>query len=362
MSAKILIVDDEPDLEPLMMRRFRRELRSGEFEFTFARDGVEALCKIDVDPHFDMVLCDINMPNMDGLTLLGHLAERVPSLKTVIVSAYGDMANIRTAMNRGAFDFVTKPIEFEDLKTTIGKTLNEIALLREAIKRREEAERAKFNLSRYFPPSLVETLAQTDEPFGAPREQIVTVLFADIIGFTSISAALSAHATFELIRTFHGCMAQEVFKADGTLDKYIGDGLMATFGTPAPTSTDATNAIRCAQGMVDAVERLNESRAERGEVPIKIAIGVHHGPALLGNIGDERRLEFATIGDTVNIANRLEELCRSLATPVVVSDSTVKTAQMEASNSAEFLENFTLHGAMPVRGLNEPIAVWTLAC
>lgn len=361
MSAKILVVDDEPDLEPLMMRRFRRELRSGDLEFTFARDGVQALSEIDVDSHFDMVLCDINMPNMDGLTLLGHLAEKAPFLKTVMVSAYGDMANIRTAMNRGAFDFVTKPIEFEDLKTTIGKTLGEIALMREAIKRREEAERAKFNLSRYFPPSLVEMLAQTDDPFGAPREQNVTVLFADIIGFTPMSAELPPDKLFGLIRAFHGYMAQEIFKAEGTLDKYIGDGLMATFGTPVPTSADASNAIRCAQGMVNAVERLNEKRAETEEVPIKIAVGVHHGPALLGNIGDERRLEFATIGDTVNIANRLEELCRSLVTPVVVSDATIQAAQMEASGDVVFFGNLTSRGMMAVRGLNEPITVWTLA-
>lgn len=359
MSVNILVVDDEPDLEPLMMRRFRREIRSGEFEFIFARDGVEALSEIDVNSHIDMVLCDINMPNMDGLTLLGHLAEKVPSLKTIMVSAYSDMANIRTAMNRGAFDFVTKPIEFDDLKTTIGKTLKEITMLRDVIKQREEAERVKFNLSRYFPPSMVETLAQMDEPFGAPREQNVTVLFADIIGFTSMSAEMPPDKLFGLIRAFHGCMAQEIFKAEGTLDKYIGDGLMATFGTPVSTGADAGNAIRCAQGMVDSIKRLNKSRTESGDVPIKIAVGLHHGPALLGNIGDERRLEFATIGDTVNIANRLEELCRALVAPVVVSDATIQAAQREAADDTAFLGILTSRGLMAVRGLNEPITVWT---
>ena len=361
MSAKILVVDDEPDSEPLMMRRFRRELRSGEFEFTFARDGIEALSKIGADPRFDMVLCDINMPNMEGLTLLGHLAEKAPFLKTVIVSAYGDMANIRIAMNRGAFDFVTKPIEFDDLKTTIGKTLSEIMVLRDEISKREEAEREKFNLSRYFPPSLVETLAQTDDPFGAPRLQNVTVLFADIIGFATMSSELSPDRLFGLIRDFHGCMAQEIFRADGTLDKYIGDGLMATFGTPVSTNVDAGNAIRCAQSMVDAVEVLNERRAQTEEVPIKIAVGIHHGPAMIGNIGDEHRLEFATIGDTVNIANRLEEFCRTLVTPLVVSDTTIQAAQLEAPGDAAFLEKLSSRGMMAVRGLNEPITVWTLA-
>lgn len=361
MSAQILVVDDEPDLAPLMMRQFRREVRAGEIEFTFAHDGVEALSEIERDGRFDMVLCDINMPNMDGLTLLGHLTEKDSLLKTVMVSAYGDMANIRTAMNRGAFDFVTKPIEFDDLKVTIGKTLSEIMMLREAIERREAAERAKFNLSRYFPPSLVELLSETDEPFGSPREQDVAVLFADIIGFTSMSAALPPDKVFGLIRDFHGCMAQEIFDADGTLDKYIGDGLMATFGTPASTGADAGKAIRCAQGMVRAVERLNESRALAGEATLQLAVGIHYGPALLGNIGDERRLEFATIGDTVNIASRLEELCRTLVTPVVVSDAVVEAARVEAPDDTAFLDFLSSRGVMAVRGLDQPIAVWTLS-
>lgn len=361
MSARILVVDDEPDLEPLMMRQFRRELRGGDFELAFASDGVDALSKIDNGSHFDMVLCDINMPRMDGLTLLEHLAKRDPMLKTVMVSAYGDMANIRTAMNRGAFDFVTKPIEFDDLKLTIDKTLSAIMVLREAIERREAAERARFNLSRYFPQSLVETLSQTDEPFGSPREQNVAVLFADIVGFTAMTTAMRPDEVFKLVRDFHGCTARTIFEAQGTLDKYIGDGLMATFGTPESTGADAGNAIRCALAMVDAVEALNDTRVSAGEAPIQIAMGVHYGPALLGNIGDERRLEFATIGETVNIANRLEELCRTLVTPVVVSDTTVVAARAEQPGAAPHLDSLSERGMMAVRGLDRPVAVWTLA-
>ena len=116
MTARILVVDDEPDLERLILRRFRRPIRDGEFSFTFADDGVNALAKLDASPDTDMLLCDINMPRMDGLTLLGRLQERAGHLATVIVSAYGDMLNIRTAMNRGAFDFLTKPIDFNLLK------------------------------------------------------------------------------------------------------------------------------------------------------------------------------------------------------------------------------------------------------
>ena len=127
MSARILVVDDEPDLELLISQRFRRQIREDTFSFVFADDGVNALAKLEQDRSIDMVLCDINMPRMDGLTLLGRLQERGDRLATVIVSAYGDMANIRTAMNRGAFDFVTKPIDFALLRQEIDTRVGRVA-------------------------------------------------------------------------------------------------------------------------------------------------------------------------------------------------------------------------------------------
>ena len=134
---KILVVDDEPDLEHLMRQRLRRDLRKGRFDLVFASNGVEALTVLKTDPDIDMVLSDINMPKMDGLTLLEHLPEVDPNVRAVIVSAYGDMTNIRTAMNRGAFDFVTKPIDFKDLRITIEKTLEHLHLLHEALAARD---------------------------------------------------------------------------------------------------------------------------------------------------------------------------------------------------------------------------------
>jgi sigma-B regulation protein RsbU (phosphoserine phosphatase) len=131
--ARILVVDDEPDLELLVRQKYRRETRDGEFVLHFARDGVEALEALSREQEVDIVLTDINMPRMDGLTLLGHIADMGRLLKVVIVSAYGDMENIRTAMNRGAFDFVTKPIDFEDLTTTIRKTHDEVLALRRGV-------------------------------------------------------------------------------------------------------------------------------------------------------------------------------------------------------------------------------------
>src|SRR5579863_7312103 len=166
MTATILFVDDEPDLEALVLQKFRRQIRDGAVAFMFARDGLEALRSIELHPHVDMVVSDINMPRMDGLSLLQKLQEAEDKKSTIIVSAYGDMSNIRTAMNRGAFDFLTKPIDFGDLETTIDKTIRHIETLREARRRQTEAERAHASLSRFFSPQLASRLARGVEADG----------------------------------------------------------------------------------------------------------------------------------------------------------------------------------------------------
>ena len=132
MPHTILVVDDEPDLELLITQRFRREIRDRTMRFVFASNGQDALRQLDMQGDADVVLTDINMPVMDGLTLLANLNERYPLLKSVIVSAYGDMANIRAALNRGAFDFVTKPIDFQDLAVTLSRSIQEALTKRQA--------------------------------------------------------------------------------------------------------------------------------------------------------------------------------------------------------------------------------------
>ena len=147
LRPKILVVDDEPDLEHLVRQRMRREIRSGQYSFMFAHNGVEALEVLSEEQDIDMVLSDINMPRMDGLTLLEQIPKVDPNIRSVIVSAYGDMKNIRTAMNRGAFDFITKPIDFEDMKVTIQRTLRHLELWREALESRDKLVALQNELS-----------------------------------------------------------------------------------------------------------------------------------------------------------------------------------------------------------------------
>jgi adenylate cyclase len=358
--AKILAVDDEPDFELLISQRFRRQIREREFIFRFAHHGEEALAALAAEPDIDLMLLDINMPVMDGLTLLARLRERQAPVKAIIVSAYGDMTNIRTAMNRGAFDFLTKPVDLQDLDTTIQKTLDDIAKLREIERLRAAAERARNNLSRYFSPNLVEILAARDEPLGAVRRQTVAVLFADIVGFTKMAEGMSPEAVVAMLREYHERMTAPVFACGGTIEKYIGDAIFAVFGLPEPGATDAANALTCANMMLAALDAWNEERKARGEPTLAIGIGLNYGPAVLGDVGSEHSFSFTVIGDTVNTANRLQALTRSLETPLVVGDAVVSAIKSGTSASAAQLAGCLRdHGEQMLRGRTGMVRIWT---
>ena len=167
-AYRILVVDDEPDLEPLMLQRMRRDIRSGRYKFVFAQNGVEALEKLRQENDIDMVLSDINMPQMDGLTLLEQIPKVDPNIRSVIISAYGDMKNIRTAMNRGAFDFVTKPVDFEDLQVTIDRTLRNMAEWREALQSRDRlvALQNELDVARGMQQSILPTRFPKDPSYA----------------------------------------------------------------------------------------------------------------------------------------------------------------------------------------------------
>jgi adenylate cyclase len=358
--VKILAVDDEPDFELLIKQRFRRQIRDEEFEFRFAHHGEEALRALAAEPDIELMLLDINMPIMDGLTLLNELHERQLDVQAIIVSAYGDMTNLRTAMNRGAFDFVTKPVDLQDLEITVRKALANVAKLREMERRRVAAERARNNLSRYFSPNIVELLASQDEPLGAGRRETVAILFADIVAFTQMAELMAPEDVLALLREFHTRMTEQIFSSGGTVDQYMGDGIVAVFGTPAASRNDAANALACAQTMLDALERWNHERERKGEAPLAIGIGVNYGPVVLGDVGSEHSMSFTAIGDTVNTAARLQVLTRSLKTPLVVGDAVIRAVQtLSPEIAAERILRLEDQGEHILRGRTSPVRLWT---
>jgi adenylate cyclase len=325
MTAHILVVDDEPDLEALVLQKFRHQIREGTIAFLFARDGVEALAALKANDGIDLVVTDINMPRMDGLSLLQKLQEGDERISTIIVSAYGDMTNIRTAMNRGAFDFVTKPIDFLDLETTITKTIRHIGLLREARERQAVAERAYASLSRYFSPNIAQRLANDtgSVDLGGQRREIAS-LFSDIAGFTALVETLEPTVLGPLLNDYLTGMTDIVFAQDGTVAKIVGDALHVLFGAPAEQPDHAARAVACALSLDEFAESFREQCNKNG-IPLGITrIGVHAGTAIVGNFGGGRFFDYTAYGDTINVTARLETANKELGTRICASASLAK--------------------------------------
>jgi adenylate cyclase len=221
-------------------------------------------------------------------------------------------------------------------------------------------ERERTNLARYFSPNVVAELSGNDEPLKQVRTQNVAVLFADIVGFTAYADGRSPTEVIDTLRAFHQRMEREVFRHQGTLDKYLGDGLMATFGTPFAGDNDAGNALSCAQAMIASTDELNRERKSRGEPTIKLSVGLHYGQVVLGDIG-QNRLEFAVIGTTVNVASRLEAMTRELGCALIASDDVVQQARAEQASSTLDLGNLVEHPARIVRGIERPVGLWMLS-
>jgi adenylate cyclase len=320
MTAQILVVDDEPDMKALVLQKFRHHIRDGAVSFLFAGDGLEALAMLEANGGIEMVVADINMPRMDGLTLLQKLRDTAENISTIIVSAYGDMSNIRTAMNRGAFDFVTKPIDFADLEKTIAKTVRHVEYLREARQRQAAAERAHASLSRYFSPNLAKRLAHDTDAIdlGGQRREIATV-FTDIAGFTALVESLDPSVLGPLLNDYLSGLTDVVFAHDGTVAKVIGDALHVLFGAPGEQPDHTDRAVACAVAM-DAYAQAFCERWHGRRVRLGITrIGAHAGPAIVGNFGGGRFFDYTAYGDTINATSRLEAANKQLGTRVLVS-------------------------------------------
>lgn len=299
--VKILVVDDEPDLEVLIKQKFRKKIREQEYEFVFANNGIHALDQLEQHTDVDLVLCDINMPKMNGLTLLTELRDRHTLLKAIIVSAYGDMENIRTAMNRGAFDFITKPVDFTDLELTMEKTIKHVRQNHATIRAIKENNILKmyvdegvlnFMNSREFESSLM-----INETVNA------TVVFIDICSFTTLSENESPDMVVKLLNSYFDVMVKEIISLDGHIDKFIGDAIMAVFRGDyhLDRAIDACLATR------KKIEELANPDGIKTFAP-KVSIGINSGEMISGNTGSAalRRLDYTVIGDEVNLAQRLQ--------------------------------------------------------
>lgn len=299
--AKILVVDDEADLEVLIKQKFRQQIRQKKYEFLFACNGRHALECLEENKDVEVVLADINMPEMDGLTLLSRLSETKPLIKSVIVSAYGDMDNIRTAMNRGAFDFITKPINFTDLSITIEKTIQQVHQMQETLKAIKENNILKM----YVDEAVLNFMGRKEfENSLFENETVVgSVAFIDICGFTSISETQSPDQVVQLLNEYFDLMVKEIIQQKGIVDKFLGDALMAVF----KGDFHLDRALEACLNIRKAIKAISAS-ADKNEYRPEVSIGINSGEMISGNIGSStlRRLDYTVIGDTVNVASRLQ--------------------------------------------------------
>ncbi len=299
--AKILVVDDEEDLEMLFRQKYRQKIRSGEFEMLFALNGQKALETLKEHPDVDLILSDINMPVMDGLTLLSNTKVQNPLLKTVIISAYGDMENIRKAMNLGAFDFVTKPVDFQDLEITIEKTLSHINQIKSTI----QAMRENNILRMYVDETVLNFMGSKEIESALLENNIIdaTVAFIDLCGFTKISENEGPNTVVGLLNEYFDLMVREIIDQKGSVDKFIGDAVMALFQGPDHLQRALKSCITIRDKM-NAIPVYTEMNMFRPQV----SIGVNSGEMVCGNIGSKslKRLDYTVIGDTVNVSARLQ--------------------------------------------------------
>lgn len=293
-----------------------------------------------------------------GLLLAWWLSPVDTELQNQAIALFGDNTVLAKFMDPTSFMFhlrLQEVVVFVIVAVILGFSVRRFNAL---LMNNASLTRERANLSRYFSPNVVDQLSQNDKPLKQVRRQDVAVLFIDIIGFTRMAARLDALKVIELLRGFHGRMEHEVFRHHGTLDKYLGDGLMATFGTPMAGPQDATNALACARAMTTVLEQWNRDRRRLGEVEIQVGIGIHFGETVLGDIG-ANRLEYAVIGTAVNIAARLEEMSRPLQADIVVSDQLRQQIKFEKSES-DLFEGFTEQPGQEIRGIDHRMTVWTL--
>lgn len=341
--AKILVADDEADLEMLIKQKFRRQIREDKYQFLFSLNGTDALQKLHDHPDIDILLSDINMPEMDGLTLLTRLSEAAPLVKTVMVSAYGDMDNIRTAMNRGAFDFVCKPVNFADLETTIEKTLTHVSQLRDTV----QAIRENNILRMYVDDSVLNFMNRQEFAESLLQNETIeaTVLFVDISRFTSITETTSADKVVQLLNACFDIMVKEIIAQKGHVDKFIGDAVMAVFRGDYHLDRAIETALAVRQQME------NFPPVQEGiDFRPQLSIGLHGGEMICGNIGSEKlkRLDYTVIGDVVNTAQRLQ----GAAQPGQIL--------LEESDYQKVKESFTCRciGDLVVKNKNKPLVAY----
>ncbi|MEP2532215.1 adenylate/guanylate cyclase domain-containing protein [Shimia sp.] len=290
-----------------------------------------------------------------GLAISVWFVDPLPEYSDAVIAALPDQQDMAHLLDPNSYQL---QLRVQEIAIFLIVALSMAVLVRRfngLLRSNAALERERTNLSRYFSPNVVEALSTNDEPLKKIRNHEIAVLFVDIVGFTEFAATRRPEDVIETLREFHGLMETAVFAHGGTLDKYLGDGLMATFGTPDPTEQDAVNALACVRDMMDTLDTWNDDRIARNQPPLRVGFGAHYGPAVLADIG-ANRLEFAVVGNTVNVASRLEALTRGLNARLVISDG--MRDEVIGEGGHECLDGLRRFADQDIRGVEDKLTVW----
>jgi adenylate cyclase len=353
--VRLLVVDDEPDVRRLFERRFRRDVADGRMLLRFAESGREALEVLASDPGIEVVITDLNMPEMDGFELLGRIQAIERPLRTIVLTAYGDMPNIRRAMRQGAFDFQVKPLDVDDLRATVAKACAIVRDLRrgaaaEARATALESDNVRLRdlFGRYVSEAVVEQIvARPERPVLGGERRRLTLLMADIRGFTRLTEALPADRVVTVLNGYLETASACILSRGGTINEIHGDGLLAFFGAPLDDPAAAAHAVVTAVELQLAMRDLNERHRRAGLPELAVGVGVHTGEATVGTFGGPRRMKYGVVGHHVNLVGRIE--ATTVGGQILISSSTHAEVRDVVAVSGRF--------TIQAKGVGEPLEV-----
>lgn len=354
---RILIVDDDP----LNLDLLEQELTDQGYAVERASDGEEAVQKVPAfDP--DIVLLDYMMPKMDGIQVIKHLKkdERYRALPIILLTGKGSSDDKVKGLDAGADDYIVKPFETFELLARIRSVLRIKEMhetledwnrtLEDRVRQQVDEIKRMGQLSRYVSPQIAELILKGNESIFASHRREVTVVFLDLRGFTNFSDGAEPEEVMTVLGQYHGEMGRLIFKYEGTLERFAGDGIMVFFNDPIPTPDHTERAVRMAVEMQEKVRELRQDWLRRG-YDLDLGVGIATGFATLGNIGFEARIDYGAVGRVTNLANRLSDLAKG--GQILVDQKAL--AKIETIVEYEPLED------MQFKGFARPVPVFNIA-
>jgi len=307
-GARLLIVDDNKVNRLLLSRNVQMQGHTA----ALAENGRVALEMLRREP-FDLLLLDIEMPQMDGFQVMEQLAAdpKLRDIPVIVTSSLEGVAHVVRCIELGADDYLHKPVNPVLLKARINSSLEKKRL----------RDQQKELVRRFATSEVAQDLQQSGFALGGKRVH-ASVMFSDIRDFTALVESQSPEETIELLNTYYTLMFEAINNRGGVINQMIGDGLMAIFGAPLPLTDSCGSAVHAALDMIEMIELFNVDRAAAGKPPIRIGVGIATGEMVAGYTGTQQRATYTCIGDTVNLAARLEAHTKLAACPILIDEST----------------------------------------